>query len=295
MYGATNTVIGGTTPEARNVISGNSWYGIELLLTTGAVIEGNCIGTNATGTAALGNFTDGVRVGLASDVTIGGTAPGAGNVISGNGTGHLCCGAPSPSGAGVGLTGVSATVVEGNLIGTDASGTYAIPNTGTGVNFFDNVTSTVIGGTTPAARNVISGNGSDGLGVGGAGDVILGNYIGTNAAGTAAVPLPSSSAQTRVHRPSRSVRSIGAAMAKTIVRGVDAVIARRTGAGQETHRPRSDAPCSGAVQAPDTLRKQTESGHLDRRTRCVQRRKGGVGRPGSPSTACACCTERSHS
>ncbi len=184
MHGATNTVIGGTTAEARNVISGNGWYGIQLLLTTGAVIEGNYIGTNAAGSAALGNFTDGVRVGLASDVTIGGTAPGAGNLISGNGTGHPCC----ASGAGVGLTGVSALTIEGNLIGTDAGGSYAIANTGNGVSFFDDVTNTVIGGTTPAASNVISGNGSFGLGVGGAGDVILGNYIGTNAAGTAAVP-----------------------------------------------------------------------------------------------------------
>ena len=186
---ATNTVIGGTTTDARNVISGNGWCGVELVGgVTGAVIEGNYIGTNAAGTAALGNFTDGVRVGAASDVTVGGTAPGAGNVISGNGTGHDCCGV---TGAGVGLIGVSAIAVEGNLIGTDASGTYAIPNTSGGVQFFQDVSNTVIGGTTAAARNVISGNGGDGVGVGdglGSGNMILGNYIGTNAAGTAAVP-----------------------------------------------------------------------------------------------------------
>jgi hypothetical protein len=200
MYGATNTVIGGTTAAARNVISGNGFYGIELLLTTGAVIEGNYIGTNAAANAPLGNFTDGVRVGLTSTVTIGGTAPGAGNVISGNGTGHNCCGV---SGAGVGLTGgssgsssASTLLIEGNLIGTDASGAYAIPNSQDGVTFFGHngaFANTVIGGTTAAARNVISGNAGAGIGVsqGPTGSTpirILGNYIGTNLAGTAAVP-----------------------------------------------------------------------------------------------------------
>jgi len=184
--GATSTVIGGTTAEARNVLSGNGSYGVELVDgVTGAVIEGNYIGTNATGTAALGNFTDGVRVAAASSDTIGGTAPGAGNVISGNGTGHDCC---NVTGAGVGLIGVSAITVEGNLVGTDASGAYAIPNTSGGVQLFQNVSNTVIGGTTAAARNVISGNGDTGIRVGtGSGNLILGNYVGTNAAGTAAL------------------------------------------------------------------------------------------------------------
>ena len=198
MYGATNTVIGGTTAEARNVISGNGWDGIQLLLTTGAVIEGNYIGTNANGTEAIGNFTDGIRVGISTDVTIGGTAPGAGNLISGNGTGHDCC---HVTGAGVGVTQVDGLTVDGNLIGTDASGTYAIPNVAGGVVFFGNngaFIDTVIGGTSPAARNIISGNGVSGNGgsgiatdqgpTGSTAIDIVGNYIGTNAAGTAAVP-----------------------------------------------------------------------------------------------------------
>jgi len=193
IYGATNTVIGGTTPEARNVISGSSSYGIELLLTTGVVIEGNYIGTNATGTAALGNFSDGIRVGITSSVTIGGTSPGAGNVISGNGTGHDCC---HGTGAGIGVTGVDGLSVEGNLIGTDAHGTSAIPNITGGVVFFGNngpFVDTVIGGATTAARNVISGNAQSGISIGpgptgSTATIISGNYIGTDASGTVAVP-----------------------------------------------------------------------------------------------------------
>ena len=195
-HGATNTVIGGTTADARNVISGNSWYGIEVLLTTGAVIEGNYIGTNAAGTAALGNFTDGIRVGISSSVTIGGTAAGAGNLVSGNGIGHSC---GCVTGAGIGVTSVDGLNVEGNLIGTDATGASAIPNVTGGIVFFGNngaFTNVVIGGTTAASRNVISGNGGNGIGngisispgtSGSTGIVVEGNFIGTDAAGSAAL------------------------------------------------------------------------------------------------------------
>jgi parallel beta-helix repeat protein len=186
--GGTNTVIGGTTVADRNVISGNLHFGINLDGSTNTVVQGNYIGTNAAGTARLGNGSDGIRVqDGASGITIGGSHAGSGNVVSGNGT--LFVPSPSsPSGSGVGLVGVSGISVEGNLIGTDSGGTYAIPNADNGVALYENVTNTVIGGTTVAARNVVSGNGggvyvSDGC----SGDVIAGNYIGTNAAGTAAL------------------------------------------------------------------------------------------------------------
>jgi hypothetical protein len=186
---ATNTVVGGTSPADRNVISGNTGSGIYASSPDdGIVIEGNYIGTNATGTAALGN---GIGVGVSADgtyanepaptnVTIGGTAPGAGNLISGNGR-------VGPNGSvGIGVGGVTGLTIQGNLIGTDAGGTQAIPNEPDGVDIFGDVADTVIGGTAPAARNVISGNAEAGIRVFGtpsAGSGILGNYIGTDVTG----------------------------------------------------------------------------------------------------------------
>jgi parallel beta-helix repeat protein len=198
--GARNTLVGGESAGAGNLLSGNARFGVIVTggsnggAANGAVIEGNRIGTNAAGTAALGNGTDGVRVGsffgTPTNVTVGGSAPGAGNVISGNGASFQCCDDPTSTGAGVGLSGVDGIVVQGNLIGTDAGGTYAIPNTEVGVTFFQNVSHALIGGPTADARNVISGNLGPGiiLGSGSSSNRIVGNYVGTNAAATAPIP-----------------------------------------------------------------------------------------------------------
>src|SRR5439155_26622086 len=70
-----------------NVISAN-FDGVVLAPgTTGISVKGNLVGTNATGTAALGNVAAGVRIDHAVSNTIGGIALHAGNVISGNGDG----------------------------------------------------------------------------------------------------------------------------------------------------------------------------------------------------------------
>ncbi|MDQ1591371.1 MAG: hypothetical protein QOG71_1998, partial [Pyrinomonadaceae bacterium] len=100
-------------------------------------------------------------------------------------------------GAGIRLATGSSNIVAGNYIGTNAAGTSALGNTN-GVRLEGGAQSNTIGGTTPADRNLISGNNSasggvarNGVVIGGAGtsaNVIRGNYIGTNAAGTAAVP-----------------------------------------------------------------------------------------------------------
>src|SRR5204862_36319 len=79
-----------TTAPARNTIAGTvastaaGGGGESRASATGNVVVGNRIGTDVNGTAALGNDTDGVRIGGGSDNTIGGTAAGEGNVISGN-------------------------------------------------------------------------------------------------------------------------------------------------------------------------------------------------------------------
>ena len=192
--GSTNTLIGGTSAADRNVISGNTGAGVYLSSPdNGVLIEGNYIGTNATGTAALANGR-GVAAGPdgswasepgPTNVTIGGTAPGAGNLISGNGLGSQMNGS-----LGIGLGGVSGFTIQGNLIGTDATGSHAIPNDSDGVQIFDDVADTVIGGTSAAARNVISGNTEAGIHVFGTmpgGSGILGNYIGTDVTGSQAL------------------------------------------------------------------------------------------------------------
>ena len=133
-------------------------------------------GTDRQGSVALANASHGVLIMSASN-TVGGSAAGAGNVISSNG------------GSGVWLLGTSATnnVVVGNLIGTNFQGTSALGNAGDGVTVGIG-TNNVIGGTSAALRNVISGNARIGVLIEGAGATanrVIGNYIGTDATGAA--------------------------------------------------------------------------------------------------------------
>jgi photosystem II stability/assembly factor-like uncharacterized protein len=172
-----NVVVGGTTPEARNVISGNG-VGVRfelIFINSSVTFKGNYVGTDPTGAFAVGN---GAGVSSSGQAIIGGTEPGAGNLISGNqgpGLQLNCCGS-------------GGATVKGNLIGTDATGAQPLGNfTGVDVESSQNV----IGGAEPGARNVISGNivglqigGSTGVGQ----TVIRGNLIGVDASGAA--PLP---------------------------------------------------------------------------------------------------------
>ncbi len=87
--GASNNTIGGSTSTARNVISGNGDDGIDVKnsATTGNVFRGNFIGTDASGTLALGNSNQGFDIGSqARNFTIGGTSAGDGNLIAFNGS-----------------------------------------------------------------------------------------------------------------------------------------------------------------------------------------------------------------
>jgi hypothetical protein len=160
--------VGGTTPDLRNVISGNGGVGVVFDLAGGGVVEGNRIGTDATGTTPLGNGSGGILGRLLSDVvTVGGAVAGAGNVISANG--------------GVGIA-IGHGVVQGNYVGTDATGAIPLGNAGDGVE----IDCGTVGGTVAGARNVISANHGAGVVVYSSGPtVVQGNYIGTNASGTA--------------------------------------------------------------------------------------------------------------
>ncbi len=179
---ASNNTIGGISAAARNIISGNAGGGIAIEnLSVGNLVQGNFIGTDMTGTVARPNLF-GVYV-ESNNNTIGGTAAGAGNLISGHGNG----------GYGVQIIG-SNTVVQGNLIGTDITGTRALGNT-RGVFVFRSGINNLIGGTLPGAGNVIAGNTDQGILLqlvpdvsfnpsGAAGAIIQGNWIGTDKTGT---------------------------------------------------------------------------------------------------------------
>jgi titin len=174
--GAASNTIGGTQPGAANVISGNLLEGV--LITdagsSGNVVAGNLIGTDTTGTKALGNDS-GVEIRLgAANNTLGGTDPGAGNVISGNQSGVII---------GDNSGGANDNVLLGNRIGTDVTGTVPLGNTGFGILIQNGSTSNTIGGTAQGTANVISGN-SNGVRLDASANVVLGNLIGTDKNGT---------------------------------------------------------------------------------------------------------------
>jgi HYR domain/Right handed beta helix region len=141
------------------------------------IIQGNLIGTNATGTAASPNAGSGVLIDMSSSGnTIGGTAIAARNVISGN------------SGAGVFLSGSNSNQITGNFIGTDITGAVALGNSSSGVNLLGSSSNNSIGGTAPGAGNTIAFNSFSGIFIAaGAGNSVLGNSFSSN--GTLGIDL----------------------------------------------------------------------------------------------------------
>ena len=188
---APGNIVGGNTAGQRNVITGND--GLAGVLVTGAassgtVISGNYIGLYSNGIStppAAAVSLDGVLVnGGAAKTRIGGVTAGERNVISGLRTN------------GIELAGANGSTVQGNYIGTDSSGMARSTTLGNGVrillsndNIIGGTTNTTLGGACTGACNVISGNGNDGAGDGislstANGNMIDGNYVGVNAAGT---------------------------------------------------------------------------------------------------------------
>jgi len=144
-------LIGG--PGAGNLISGNTMYGIQVSQHPDVTIQGNRIGTDVTGTAAIPNGIGGVSSGGAGFV-VGGTAAGEGNLVSGN-----------PIGLDLDADGM---VVQGNFIGVDASHTLPLPNTGVGLRVQSSAapaSPSIIGSSTPGGPggNLIAFNGGPGL------------------------------------------------------------------------------------------------------------------------------------
>jgi uncharacterized repeat protein (TIGR01451 family) len=174
--GAASNTIGGIAGTTGNIISGNNGDGVYLGTGNNTLVEGNYIGTNGEGTAALGNGQAGILFANASYATIGGTIKGTGNLLSGNeGSGIDCF-----------VLGSGNALIEGNLVGVDVTGTHALGNDNHGIRIAGPLDCT-IGGTTAAAANVIGANAGDGinLNIGPSnGSVIEGNFIGTDVTGT---------------------------------------------------------------------------------------------------------------
>lgn len=150
-------------------------FGAQGLVLLGAsnVIQGNYIGTDVSGMVAQGNSSEGIWVRSAGNL-IGGTNAGDGNIISGNGD------------AGIFLNfNGTGTTIQGNVIGVGRDGASPLANQNTGIAVKGSSTN-LIGGTISGARNIISGNVSSGIylfEVGATGNVIEGNYIGTDISG----------------------------------------------------------------------------------------------------------------
>ncbi len=171
--GATGAVVGGVNPADRNVLAGGDGAQIYIGDSGGpnTVVKGNLIGTNAAGTATIpGMFVyANVYVRIGTNVVIGGPTAASRNVISGK-TGYGV-----GIGYSVGGTGAQATI-QGNFIGTDVTGTLPLGNSA-GVSI-PNQNCSVLHNVIAASTNQAI------LSEGGSGEVIQGNFIGTDATAT---------------------------------------------------------------------------------------------------------------
>lgn len=182
--GAHDNLIGGADPNERNLISGNGYAGVWIhdSTTYNNAVAGNWIGVTDSGQAALAQTFAGVMVELgAHDNLIGG--PNQGNLLSGNQV-------------GIDIDGGIANTVAGNTIGLAADGRTPLPNVGGGIWLLRGASDNLIGGTSAAARNIISGNGGPSSPYGQgiylastpadpvtANNTVQGNYIGVDSSG----------------------------------------------------------------------------------------------------------------
>jgi len=196
-----NFILG--APGKGNVLSGNS-YGAYLTENSNNVVSSNYLGTDTSGTTALGNSLSGLTI-------AGGPAPIPSqahliqnNLISGNERGILL------------YSEVLNVTIKGNLIGTDKTGSYAIPNTACGIS--SGASLMTIGGTQPGDGNLFSGNGTSTANgnsalylLGGDSIIVIGNKFGTNLAGTDSIP---NFVQSNIHVQTNHVRIGGPSAAE---------------------------------------------------------------------------------
>jgi trimeric autotransporter adhesin len=195
--GVSNNTIGGAAPAARNLlVFATDEIRIQGVGATGNLVEGNYIGTDGVQQMTVSPTflrTAGVFVLDASSNTIGGTAPGSGNVIDSDLNGIIIGGESASA---------NDNLVQGNYIGTNPTGTAFLTDANSlqGIWVEANANGNTIGGptggTTGVGRNVISGYEFNlviqSFGVGGTGNLVEGNYIGTDATGTYSLNNPAS-------------------------------------------------------------------------------------------------------
>jgi len=163
-------LVGGTTPSARNVISGNGNRGVVFdgSTTANCFVQGNFIGTDQTGTLPRGNSFGGVFIFTGTNITVGGASASA-NIVSAS---------TASGGFGVGVQSGPNNVIQGNYIGADVSGQYDLGNISDGVYLFSATGTKVLG-------NMIVNNRANGINISGSsGTVMENNTIGTDATGT---------------------------------------------------------------------------------------------------------------
>jgi titin len=183
--GAKYNLVGGSSAGERNQIYQNLNNGVRIHGTSTDLntIAGNSIGTDDHDSSSLGNLGDGIFIAAgASQNIVGGSVSGAGNLISGN----------MESGVVISGTNTYSNTVSGNLIGTDSKGALDLGNAHHGILIRNSAKYNLIGGDQSEERNVISGNGEDGVQIWGILDpqynTVAGNYIGTAADGETALP-----------------------------------------------------------------------------------------------------------
>ncbi|MEM9541080.1 MAG: hypothetical protein AAGA60_16455, partial [Cyanobacteria bacterium P01_E01_bin.42] len=162
----TNNLVGGTIEGSGNLILGNQ-HGVKIR-SSDNIIQGNLIGTDITGTKILGNDYNGIDIEQGTNNLIGGATEGSKNLISGNQHGVKVWS--------------NDNIIQGNLIGTDITGTQVLGNSYNGITL-EQGTNNLIGGTTEGSENLISGN-QNGVKIRSGGNIIQGNLIGTNITGT---------------------------------------------------------------------------------------------------------------
>jgi hypothetical protein len=185
----------GGTPADRNIISGNTSYGIFIGSFAGGTIQNNYVGTDVTGTVARPNDV-GIRLlgGSGTGVLIGG--PEGANLVSGNLV------------QGILVEAAVDVTIRSNLIGTDVNGTTAIGNGGAGIQ--GGGPGLVIGGTAPDEGNLVSGN-LRGMDLFADGVTVQGNSVGVDVSGSA--PLPNNGEGIKLGGPGTAPNVIGAAVA----------------------------------------------------------------------------------